>query len=66
MELVDKLLIGRKLARMDTYLIQVREFSKISRSSILPFFQHSVLPLLVRVRRRIGGCGFTLVIFEKT
>ena len=30
MELVDKLLIGRKLARMDTYLKQVREFSKIS------------------------------------
>ena len=30
MELVDKLLIGRKLARMDTYLTQVREFSKIS------------------------------------
>jgi uncharacterized protein YutE (UPF0331/DUF86 family) len=28
--LVDKLLIGRKLSRMDTYLKQVREFSKIS------------------------------------
>jgi uncharacterized protein YutE (UPF0331/DUF86 family) len=30
MALVDKLLIGRKLARMDTYLSQIREFSKIS------------------------------------
>ena len=30
MELVDKILIGRKLARMDTYLSQIREFSKIS------------------------------------
>jgi len=30
MELVDKLLLGRKLARIDTYLSQVREFSKIS------------------------------------
>jgi len=30
MELVDKLLLGRKLARMDIYLSQVREFSKIS------------------------------------
>jgi uncharacterized protein YutE (UPF0331/DUF86 family) len=28
--LVDKLLIGRKLAQMDTYLGQVKEFSKIS------------------------------------
>ena len=28
--MVDKLLIGRKLARMDTYLRQIREFSKIS------------------------------------
>ena len=28
--MVDKLLLGRKLARMDTYLSQVREFSKIS------------------------------------
>jgi len=28
--LVDKLLIGRKLAQMDTYLSQMREFSKIS------------------------------------
>lgn len=28
--MVDKLLIGRKLSRMDTYLKQVREFSKIS------------------------------------
>ena len=30
MELVDKILIGRKLARMDIYLSQIREFSKIS------------------------------------
>ena len=30
MALVDRLLIGRKLARMDTYLSQIREFSKIS------------------------------------
>jgi len=30
MALVDKLLIGRKLARIDTYLSQIREFSKIS------------------------------------
>jgi uncharacterized protein YutE (UPF0331/DUF86 family) len=30
MGLVDKLLIGRKLAEMDIYLKQVREFSKIS------------------------------------
>ena len=30
MELVDKILIGRKLAMMDTYLSQIREFSKIS------------------------------------
>lgn len=30
MALVDKLLIGRKLARMDTYLSQIGEFSKIS------------------------------------
>jgi uncharacterized protein YutE (UPF0331/DUF86 family) len=30
MELVDKLLIGRKLAQLDTYLDQIREFSKIS------------------------------------
>ena len=30
MALVVKLLIGRKLARMDTYLSQIREFSKIS------------------------------------
>lgn len=30
MELVDKLLIGRKLAQLDTYLAQIREFSKIS------------------------------------
>ena len=28
--MVDKLLIGRKLAQMDTYLGQVKEFSKIS------------------------------------
>ena len=32
MGLVDKLLIGRKLARMDIYLSQIREFSKISRN----------------------------------
>jgi uncharacterized protein YutE (UPF0331/DUF86 family) len=30
MELVDKLLIGRKLTQLDTYLAQIREFSKIS------------------------------------
>ena len=30
MELVDKLLIGRKLTQLDTYLDQIREFSKIS------------------------------------
>ncbi len=30
MELVDKILLGRKLALMDTYLGQIREFSKIS------------------------------------
>jgi uncharacterized protein YutE (UPF0331/DUF86 family) len=30
MELVDKLLIGRKLTQLDTYLGQIREFSKIS------------------------------------
>jgi uncharacterized protein YutE (UPF0331/DUF86 family) len=29
-ELVDKILIGRKLALMDTYLRQIREFSKLS------------------------------------
>jgi uncharacterized protein YutE (UPF0331/DUF86 family) len=28
--LVDKLLIGRKIAQIDTYLGQIREFSKIS------------------------------------
>jgi len=30
MELVDKLLIGRKLTQLDTYLTQIREFSKVS------------------------------------
>jgi uncharacterized protein YutE (UPF0331/DUF86 family) len=30
MELVDKLLIGRKLSQVDTYLGQIKEFSKIS------------------------------------
>jgi len=30
MELVDKLLIGRKLTQLDSYLGQIREFSKIS------------------------------------
>ncbi len=29
MELVDKILIGRKLALMDTYLSQIREFFKV-------------------------------------
>jgi uncharacterized protein YutE (UPF0331/DUF86 family) len=29
-ELVDKLLIGRKLTQLDTYLSQIKEFSKIS------------------------------------
>jgi len=28
--LVDKLLIGRKLTQLDTYLTQIREFSKVS------------------------------------
>ena len=28
--MVDKLLIGRKLAEMETYLSQIREFSKVS------------------------------------
>jgi hypothetical protein len=28
--LVDKLLTGRKLAQLDTYLGQIKEFSKIS------------------------------------
>ncbi|MBM4135597.1 MAG: DUF86 domain-containing protein [Nitrospira sp.] len=30
MELVDKLLLGRKLTQMETYLDQIREYSKIS------------------------------------
>lgn len=30
MELVDKLLLGRKLAQMEAYLGQIREYSKIS------------------------------------
>jgi len=30
MELVDKLLIGRKLTQLDTYLTQIREFSRVS------------------------------------
>ena len=33
MELVDKLLIGRKLTQLDTYLGQISEFSKISVSA---------------------------------
>jgi hypothetical protein len=32
--LVDKLLIGRKLAQIDTYLKQIGDFSKISLISI--------------------------------
>lgn len=30
MELVDKLLIGRKITQLDTYLNQIKEFSQIS------------------------------------
>jgi hypothetical protein len=30
MELVDKVLIGRKLTQLDTYLDQIKEFSNIS------------------------------------
>jgi len=30
MELVDKILIGRKLTQLDTYLGQIKEFSKVS------------------------------------
>ncbi len=30
MALLDKILIGRKLAQIDTYLVQIKEFSKIS------------------------------------
>jgi uncharacterized protein YutE (UPF0331/DUF86 family) len=30
MELVDKLLLGRKIAQVDTYLGQIKEFAKIS------------------------------------
>jgi len=30
MDLVDKLLIGRKLAQADTYLKQIRDFSRLS------------------------------------
>lgn len=33
MELVDKLLLGRKLTEMDIYLSQIKEFSRISLSS---------------------------------
>jgi len=34
MVLVDKLLMGRKLAEMETYLSQIREFSKVSRGRV--------------------------------